>query len=105
MMNLILVKREGMRRRMGGGAVYPGQKGQSETEGDGRGQEVCPRFRDTESRAQGSGGCRARGPETVPAPGPSLSSGEPSLISLCTLHIQPVSKTPAQIQVSLRVPA
>jgi len=37
--------------------------------GDSRGQEVCPRFRDTESRTQSSGGRRARGPVAVPAPG------------------------------------
>lgn len=104
-MNLILVKREGMRRRMDGGAVYPGRKGQSEAEGDGRGQELCPRFRDTESRAQSSGGCWARGPVAGSAPVPSLFPGEPCPISVCTLPMQPVSKAHAEIQVSLHIPA
>jgi hypothetical protein len=42
-MNLILVKRERMRRRVGGGAVYPGQRGQTEEEGTARARRgVCP---------------------------------------------------------------
>lgn len=38
MMNLILVKREGLRRQAGGGAVYPVRRGQSEAGGGSGGQ-------------------------------------------------------------------
>lgn len=50
MMNLILVKREGLRRQAGGGAVYPGRRGQSEAGGDSGGQRGYLTFRGTGTR-------------------------------------------------------
>lgn len=47
MMNLILVKREGLRRQAGTEAVYPEQRGQSEAGGDSGGQGGCLTFRGT----------------------------------------------------------
>lgn len=47
MMNLILVKREGLRRQAGGGAVYPVRRGQLEAGGGSGGQRGCLTFRGT----------------------------------------------------------
>lgn len=47
MMNLILVKREGLRTQAGGGAVYPVRRGQSEAGGGSGGWRGCLTFRST----------------------------------------------------------
>lgn len=62
---------------------------------DDRGQEVCPRFRDTESRAQSSGGHRARGLVAAPAPVTSLSLGGATSSLLAAPSMQPVARAPA----------
>lgn len=47
MMNLLLVKHEGLRRQAGRGAVYPVQRGRSEAGGGSGGQRGCLTFRGT----------------------------------------------------------
>ena len=58
MMNLILVKREGLRRQAGRGVVYPVRRGQSEAGGGSGGQRGCLTFRGHRNRAQHSLGHR-----------------------------------------------
>lgn len=50
MMNLILVKREGLRRQAGEGAVYPERRGRSEAGGAGGGRRGGLIFRTTRKR-------------------------------------------------------
>lgn len=73
MMNLILVKREGMRRRAGGGAVYPGRRG---WQGPGS-VPTLQGHREQNSelwRTQGKGSCVCPCPSNLPLPRRATSS-------------------------------
>lgn len=91
MMNLILVKREGTRRRAGGRRrCLPGAEGTVRGRQGQQGQEECLTFRGTGNRAQSSGGHGPRETRGCP-PSCPLSSGERRPASLPSLPGERVS--------------